>query len=224
MPGSRPPPVKGRKQHENTSGSCRSGPPKAVEIGFQPPDTGPPLLARIRSQTPHADIIGSFLFQSKSFAPGQAYRLPKEDGCDLSSQDRIRRREAPNGYRCKADSRRITKCWHVSSAQVNRPAIPSMSAFVGIAQVQWPQVGFSIHVRAGEKYRHNSHRCSIIAGLSLSEASMGPSQGAASKSAGGRTCRLARRPSGPGAFQRQQMWMRKSEDYNFFASSKEPVG
>lgn len=78
-------------------------------------------------------------------------------------------RSPANDYRCRADSRRNTKCWHKSSAQVNRPAIPLSSAFAGAAQVQWPQVGFSIHVLAGEKYRHNSHRCSIIAGHPLSK-------------------------------------------------------
>ncbi len=54
-------------------------------------------------------------------------------------------------YRCKADSRRITKCSHTSSAHVNRPFILLRSALAGIAHVQWPHVGFSINVRAGEK-------------------------------------------------------------------------
>jgi hypothetical protein len=58
----------------------------------------------------------------------------------------------------------MTKCSHESSAHVNRPFIVLESALAAIAHVQWPQVGFSIHVRAGEKHRHNSHRWSIILG------------------------------------------------------------
>jgi hypothetical protein len=104
-------------------------------------------------------------------------------------------------YRCKADSRRRTKRWHVSSAQVNKPTIPLRSVLPLVAQVQWPQVGFSIHMRAGEKYRHNSHRWSIIAGLSLLGASVCASRTAIFRAVRGRThnpayCSLVRRRSG----------------------------
>jgi hypothetical protein len=56
-----------------------------------------------------------------------------------------------NRYRRNRDCLRMTKCGQVSSAHVNRPSILPWSGLVPVAQVQWPQVGFSIHVRAGER-------------------------------------------------------------------------
>jgi len=62
-----------------------------------------------------------------------------------------------DGQSRAATARREAKCSHVASAQVNRPGCSDPSSQSEIDHMQWPQVGFSMQVRAGAKCRHRTH-------------------------------------------------------------------